>query len=421
MNSTQLAAILNSGTHPEPVYWAVAARDLYSDTRYLTSSSYAPSSRWMKLIEIDRLRNSKAATALRRRKLPAAIDGVPVVGIARMAALREELRKAGGADGDDVVERRMTAFRSDTAAWVRRLAPQLLVAQYTSALGAFQASPEATKILLYPIAHHDWMAKHLGLEARANPEWAPFLQGADLTIQRRRLLDDEIALASHIVVPSSFARQTFIDSGVAASRLHVLPLGGELDRRHSVNHPLTNQGHNVRPLRVLFAGQVNQRKGLSYLLDAASGLQGQVELSLIGPASEAIRQKLRQDYPNVEVGRSLPRPKLLEAMRAADVLVLPSLAEGFGLVALEAMSVGTPAVVTGRTFGSDIIRSGENGWIAEAASADALRTILKRLAEDRTAIVSVGIAAQHTAEQYSWTNYTASIRQFLAEQLNRDA
>lgn len=421
MTSTQLAAILNSGTHPEPLYWAVAARELYAETRYLTSSSFAPSSLLMKLIETEQFRSTKVATALRRRKLPEAITGVPVVGVARTAAVREELQKARGAYGDNVVEPRMTAFRSSTAKWASKLAPQLLVAQYTSALGAFQACPDAVKVLLYPIAHHEWMAKHLGLEAQANPEWERFLQGAELTSQRRRLLDDEISLATHVVVPSSFARQTFIESGIAASRVHVLPLGGEVDRQSPTDHPQADYDHDVHPLKVLFAGQINQRKGLSYLLDAAAGLEGRVKLSLIGPASVAIQQKLREDYPAVTVSNSLPRPELLEAMRAADVLVLPSLAEGFGLVALEAMSVGTPAIVTDRTFGSDLIRSGENGWIAEAGSADALRAILERLTNDRRTIGVVGIAAKQTAEQYSWTNYTASIRQFLAERMHGGA
>lgn len=413
MTRENSAAILNSGTHPEPVFWAIAADDLGCNASYLTSTSFSFSSFLMRSLDHKGLRDTPMARTALRRRLPAASAAVSIVGIARTAALREELRKARGVEGDDVVEDRMTAFRSASAVWVTKHKPRMVIGQYTSSLAAFEAAPDAIKILLYPIAHHHWMAEHLGQESIQNPSWSEFLQGAELDGQRRRLLDAEIALATDIVVPSTFARDTFIESGVKADRVHVLPLGGEAGANLEVGSlraaPATHSG----PLRVLFAGQVNQRKGLSYLLDAVARLGGEVRLTLIGAASSAMQQRLTDEHPEVELLSPLPRPLLLEAMRAADVLVLPSLAEGFGLVALEAMTVGTPAIVSERTFGTDVITDGQDGWVVPAGSADALRAVLEKLIADRPRLTTVGAAAQRTAQRFSWERYTSSVRQFL--------
>jgi glycosyltransferase involved in cell wall biosynthesis len=327
------------------------------------------------------------------------------------------LLKLGGAEGDELVERRMTAFRAGTTRWQRTHQARLLIAQYTSALGAFHASPDALKVLLYPIAHHSWMESNLAVEANNNPNWSEFLQGADLSDDRRRLLDAEIMSANFVVVPSTFARQTFIEAGVDPAKVHVLPLGGDLDRALAPGDVQAEHSDDNATLKVIFAGQLNQRKGLSYLLEAVSGLEKEVELCMIGPASGSMRKKLREEYPSVQVSHPLPRPQLLEAMRAADVLVLPSLAEGFGLVALEAMSVGTPAIVSDRTFGADVISHGYDGWVIEAASAAPLRSLLLRLSKDRAHLASVAEKSQRTSQARSWVAYTASVRQFLAERL----
>ncbi len=418
MTQTEAAAILNSGTHPEPMYWALAAERSGLPTSYLTSTSFPPSSALMSAARLPFVREAAFAVALRRRELPRSLVGVSVVGVARGAALREEISKLCGREGDEVVDARMATFRTESARWVERRQLQLVVAQYTSASGAFQRSSARTKVLLYPIAHHDWMARNLQEEASINPAWSSFLQGAHLSAERRALLDLEIELASDIVVPSTFARQTFIDSGVQPARVHVLSLGStrELADREPT---AAKTGASRSPLRVLFAGQVNQRKGISYLLEAVSHFsEDQIELSMIGPATLEMRRRLASDFPRHRVSGSLPRAALMDAMRDADVLVLPSLAEGFGLVALEAMTMGTPAIVTDRTFGTDVVTNGVNGWVTSAGSTSSLRDVLQSLVQDGKQLDRVGERARRTAQHFSWDHYTSSAQRFLEARLS---
>ena len=92
-------------------------------------------------------------------------------------------------------------------------------------------------------------------------------------------------------------------------------------------------------LRVLYVGALTQRKGLSYLLDAIKKVEGNIDFTIIGSKvgeCELLREPL-QRYNWIPTA---PNSAVLEAMRNQDVLILPTLVEGFALVILEAMSQG---------------------------------------------------------------------------------
>ena len=102
---------------------------------------------------------------------------------------------------------------------------------------------------------------------------------------------------------------------------------------------------------------------------------------------------------------SLPHDQILALMRTQDVLLFPSLFEGFGLVITEAMSQGTPVITTDRTAGPDLINHGENGWIIEAASTSALQRQVEEILQHPEQLAVVGKAAQETARQRPWKVY----------------
>ena len=68
---------------------------------------------------------------------------------------------------------------------------------------------------------------------------------------------------------------------------------------------------------------------------------------------------------------------VLKQMSDNDVLIFPSLFEGFGLVITESMSQGTPVITTDRTCGPDIMTNGKDGWIVEAGTSEPIRALLK--------------------------------------------
>ena len=68
---------------------------------------------------------------------------------------------------------------------------------------------------------------------------------------------------------------------------------------------------------------------------------------------------------------TLPHSQVLDVMMESDVLVLPSLGEGFGLVVTEALACGLPVIVTPNVGASDLVRDGQEGFVVPVCSADA--------------------------------------------------
>ena len=106
---------------------------------------------------------------------------------------------------------------------------------------------------------------------------------------------------------------------------------------------------------------------------------------------------------------SAPPSRVLELMREHDVLVLPSLFEGFGLVISEAMSQGTVVIATPHTAAADLMTDGEDGFVVPIRSADAITAALTALAEDRDLLLSMSKAAQAKANAVTWESYRGQL------------
>jgi glycosyltransferase involved in cell wall biosynthesis len=92
-------------------------------------------------------------------------------------------------------------------------------------------------------------------------------------------------------------------------------------------------------------------------------------------------------------------------MRGHDVLILPSLFEGFGQVITEAMSQGTPVITTERTGGADFIKHNENGWLVKAGSSEEIKNVLNQIISRPAVIAEAGEQAVQTAAKRPWHVY----------------
>ena len=90
-------------------------------------------------------------------------------------------------------------------------------------------------------------------------------------------------------------------------------------------------------------------------------------------------------------------------MKEQDILLFPSLFEGFGLVITESMSQGTPVITTERTAGPDIITNGEDSWIVKAGSSDGLKEKIEEILLNRELVKIVGQEAMETAKKRPWS------------------
>jgi glycosyltransferase involved in cell wall biosynthesis len=98
----------------------------------------------------------------------------------------------------------------------------------------------------------------------------------------------------------------------------------------------------------------------------------------------------------------------------ADVLVLPSVSDTFGLVILEAMAAGLPVIASEASGGPDVVRHGTDGWIVPVRDAAAIATRLDILASSATLVSQMGEAARQQASDFGAEAYAAKLLEAIA-------
>jgi alpha-maltose-1-phosphate synthase len=191
--------------------------------------------------------------------------------------------------------------------------------------------------------------------------------------------EEEIyATANAITVPSTVARQSFLQMGIPPEKVHVIPYGVRLDHFARTADP--PQGS----FEVLFAGHVSLRKGIPYLLEAFALLKHpKKRLTIVGAIQADIRDLLATlPTANVVFTGSLPQSQLAKQMSASHLLVLPSVEEGLALVQGQAMACGCPVLATTATGAQDLFTDSVEGFIVPDRDVNALTERMQQVADD---------------------------------------
>jgi Glycosyltransferase len=175
------------------------------------------------------------------------------------------------------------------------------------------------------------------------------------------------------------------------------------------------------PLRIVFVGNLIRRKGLHVLLDALVLLPPDlVCLEVIGslradPAyAAAMQAKATRIATPIIFHGALDDRGLAERLRCAHVLVVPSAYEGFGIVYLEGMGFGLPAIGTTAGAAREVISHGRNGYLIPPDDAVQLAICLLQLATDRGLLAWMAQnALQRYNQQPRWQETAAQIHRFL--------
>jgi glycosyltransferase involved in cell wall biosynthesis len=221
--------------------------------------------------------------------------------------------------------------------------------------------------------------------------------------------------ADAIAIPSSFVRRTFVARGVPERKLIQVPYGVDLRAFRPGTRTLPG-------FRAIYAGALSLRKGIPDLLEAAR--RASVELWLVGPRSSEVEPFLRRDERGVRWHAPVPQARLPELYREADVFVLASVEEGFGMVIRQALACGLPVVCTDHTAGDDVVRDGVNGFVVPIRDPDAIAARLAALRDDPARLAAMKRAAlESAAEDSSWNAYglatIAAYRSLLAQSAGR--
>jgi starch synthase len=215
----------------------------------------------------------------------------------------------------------------------------------------------------------------------------------------------EYAQADAITVPSRFAARSFIESGVDAAKLYVVPYGVDLEHFQPTAPRDTD-------FRVLFVGQLSVRKGIGYLLKAfrQAKLPGARLVFVGSPTGETQALLGRDTLDDVEFTGPLSREQVTAQMSRASVMVLPSVEEGLAMVQAQALACGCPVIATVNSGAEDIFEDGKEGFIVPARDADAIAWALTLLYRDRDLLHAMSRAGRQCMEQIGgWDRYGAQI------------
>jgi glycosyltransferase involved in cell wall biosynthesis len=280
----------------------------------------------------------------------------------------------------------------DTASWI--------LAERCSTLGV-------PFILDQSIGHPDAKLPVYQRIAQQFPEWTEGIEPRRPQVRVAEQREHDAAV--RVVVASSFTRRTLVDYGVEPAKIRVNPYGVDIDQ---FNAPRRG---NSGPLRFLFVGLVDARKGVPLLCDAWRKLdRADAELWLVGAATKQTKSRL-PDLPGLKFFDRVPHAEIPALMQHCDVFVFPSYFEGFGLVILEAMASGLPVITTTATAGPDILTEGEDGWVIEPGDLERLTERMACCIENPSMVREMGRMARATAERCTWTAYGDRWMQILSE------
>lgn len=328
-----------------------------------------------------------------RRFLPADIPLATIPWLEALRRLWPVLRLPGRPDTR--IARGFARFAA------RNLPPcDLLVGWSGASLEAMaEAKRRGIKVVLERGSTH--MDHQSEVLAEAHARWGLDWAATDPELVARER--EEYAAADRIALGSRHAAETFLARGFAPEKLLVNPYGVDLARFGTAER----EERRDRVPRLLFVGLVGVRKGVPELLRAFAALKRPAELHLVGPVEPGFAPVLaRLSCDGVVVRGPLPGAALPAEYAAADLFVLPSVEEGFGMVILQAMAAGLPVVASTATGLPDADPRGEAGWLVPPADAPALGQALEAALDDGDRRRAMGRAARRlVAAGWSWDDY----------------
>jgi glycosyltransferase involved in cell wall biosynthesis len=288
---------------------------------------------------------------------------------------------------------------------VRHEKPRIVIGHDGSALHAGRAAHEvgAAAILNQVVGHVAAAHEIFREEAVRAPAFAETMVTTPDWIVARH--EAEIREADGILVPSDYVHDTLVARGASPERILVLPYGVDIQRFQPAPREPGDK------FRILFVGQLSQRKGILYLLEAVKRLAlRDAELVLVGKmiGSESAFAPYRSVFRHVT---HVPYHEVHRLFQTADIFVYPSLHEGSAFATYEALASGLP-IVTTKNAGS-VARDGQEGFIVPIRDVQALMERIERLYRDRDLRATIAQAARRRAMEFTWAHYRARLNLYI--------
>ncbi len=208
----------------------------------------------------------------------------------------------------------------------------------------------------------------------------------------------ELKLADAVFCNSEFTKRTLVESGFGSHKFYITPLGCP---------PVS--AAKVRPERTIFmhAGTESIRKGTHLLYAAWNQVAHRPNTELWFAGATALDRQMAEGLSGtVKRFGSIPQAELFARMSEASVLVVPTLADGFGMVITEALARGLPVITTTAAGAADLVRHKEAGGIVIAPQdLESLVDAMHWCIDNPESLHDLGTEGQNIAKAWQWSDY----------------
>jgi glycosyltransferase involved in cell wall biosynthesis len=211
-----------------------------------------------------------------------------------------------------------------------------------------------------------------------------------------------------VYVNSEQYRQNWIQRGIAADKLKILPRG--LDTRFFTPERRDPDfwvkfGKQPEEVGLLYVGRVSKEKNLDIAIAAYHKLRFEglpVRLLIVGDGPYL--KELRESAPEVCYTGYLKGQELAAAYASGDIFVFPSTTDTFGNVILEAQAAGLPCVVSDLGGPSELVEHGHTGFVTRAFDIGDFAAALRRLVTDPELCREMGAHSRDRVQNRNWSN-----------------
>jgi glycosyltransferase involved in cell wall biosynthesis len=227
----------------------------------------------------------------------------------------------------------------------------------------------------------------------------------------------EYSMSDRVCVLSTFASRSFIEAGVPAGKLGLVPLGVDASAFRPTRDVLAERQRRIRsgaPLRVILAGTVCFRKGLYDFEKIVRGVDPQrIRFQVIGSVSAEATQFVSKLPSCVEMVPRQPQAKLPGWYAGGDIFMLPTLEDGFAVVLTQASAGGLPILATTNCAAPDFVRDGQNGWVLPIRDPDAFIDRLRWCDKNRDELAEMVDRTYNDFRPRDWDDVAAGFEGLL--------
>lgn len=264
-----------------------------------------------------------------------------------------------------------------------------------------------------PSAHHQYVNENIIKPLQITEEYFNTnfkeLYNSELSSKRNLRRDKELETANLVICNSTYVKNTLIYAGLSESKIAVIPLGfPEVNIRDILP---------VSELRFIVSGNLSYLKGTHHVLRVWRNNQDLFNKhKLICIGSNSLSEEEWDNLPDnvVRMNRLSSEEYILE-LEKADVCILNTYSDGFGMVMSEAMAYGLAVIATDHSAAVDIIKNNSTGKVIPIGNEDALLNAMNWMINNEEDLCAMRKAAMQYASEHTWKWYRQNLPKLINE------